>query len=279
MADTHYKYRPTIWWAKGRAWGAARCGEVGAAFLNFFIAFPWFVWDEVLRPALRQRRLYGVLRDETRRLFCLQGIAPLQTRRSVIFVLLAWLVLILASQAAVYGLHASVEGIAAKLIAFTLVPGFTAFYVVLGSGARWYVAMNRALARGEHELWRQWGTSPWLLQGGPQIATAALASFSLTLLNLVVLLFAEPVLSGIQHALLPRLPPLDLARHLTPLLFLLAIAKAVAVATGLTAWFAFRVAAAREPDRDLAMVVVRTTQPFFLAWLIAEAASWWLLLL
>ena len=181
MADTHYKYRPTIWWAKGRAWGAARCGEVGAAFLNFFIAFPWFVWDEVLRPALRQRRLYGVLRDETRRLFCLQGIAPLQTRRSVIFVLLAWLVLILASQAAVYGLHASVEGIAAKLIAFTL--------------------------------------------------------------------------------------------------FLLAIAKAVAVATGLTAWFAFRVAAAREPDRDLAMVVVRTTQPFFLTWLIAEAASWWLLLL
>lgn len=276
MADTRSTYRPATWCAAATSRAAARCGETGAGLLNLLIAFPRFIWNEILRPAWRERRLHGVLADETRRLFSQQCVTPLLSRRSVVLVLVAWLSLILASQAAEYGLHASVEGVAARLVAFTLVPGITAFYVVLGSGARWYVDMNRATARGEHALWRQWGTTPWLIQGASQIAATALTAFSLTLLNLIVLLFAEPVLGGIQQSLLPHLPPLDLAHHLTPGLFLLAIAKAVLVAGGLVAWFAFRVAAAPEPERDITLVVTRTTLPFAWAWLLAEAASWWL---
>lgn len=279
MAVSRYAYRLSARGSRAKALAAGRCGEIGAWVLNLCVAFPHFVWSEVLRPALHEARLRRVLRDETHRLFFLQGIAPLQAHRSVVFALIALLLLVVGSQAAVYGLHASVEGIAAKIVVFTLVPGFTAFYVVLGIGARWYVAMNRALGRGEDKLWRQWGAPPGLMLCGPQIAASALAAFNLSLLNLITLLFAEPMLSGIQHSLLPHLPPLDLTRHLTPGLFLLALLKAVTVATGVTAWFAFRVAAAQKPDRDLAMIVVRTTQPFVVAWLLAEAVSWWLALL
>ncbi|MFA7267753.1 MAG: hypothetical protein WC073_00280 [Sterolibacterium sp.] len=253
-----------------------RCGELGAWFLDIFLAFPRFVWREMLRPALCQRRLQRALADETRRLFYLQGVAPLQTHRSVMVACVTLFALVLGSQAAVYGLHASVEGIAAKLVVFTLVPGFTAFYVVLGTKVRWYVAMNRAMLRGEQRLWQQWETSLWLMQGVPQIAAAALSSLNLALLNLIALLFAEPLMGTVQHVLLPNVPPLNFSHYLTPGLFLLALAKAMVISSGVTAWFAFCVASAEKPDRDLGRIVGRTTLPFLFAWLVAEAISWWL---
>ena len=247
-----------------------RCGEIGAWFLNIFLAFPCFVWQEMLRPALLDKRLSRALVDETRRLFYLQGVAPLFSYRSVMMACATLFALVLGSQLAVYGLHASVEGIAARLVVFTLVPGFAAFYVVLGTKAGWYVAMNRAVLSGEPNLWQQWGTSLWVMQGVPQIAAAALSALLLALLNLVTLLFAEPLLGGLQHVLLPDVPALNLTHYLTPGLFLLALAKAMVISSGVTAWFAFSIATTEKPDRDLDRIVGRTTLPFLFAWLAAE---------
>lgn len=251
-----------------------RCGELGAWCLDVFIAFPRFAWREIFRPAWCEHRHRRVLADETLRLFYLQGVAPLMTRRSAFIMLVSLLAIVVAGNAAIYGAHATVEGFAAKLVVLTLVPGFAAFNVVLGSQARWYSTLERARARGEASTWAQWGASLWLMQGAPQIAAAALAGALLSVVNLVTLLCAEPLLSAIQRFAMPHALPLDLSLEVTPWLFLLAIAKAMTLCAGLTAWYAFSAAKAGRPVFDT--LVVRATQPFVFAWMAVEAMSWWL---
>jgi hypothetical protein len=254
----------------------ARAGRFGAVFLDMFLAFPRFTWTEILQPAACQRDLYRVLMDETRRLFLLQGILPLLGRRNMVMAVIVLLAFVLGNQAALFGLQASVEGIAATLATFTLVPLMTSLHVVFGGLARWYVTAERALLRGEDRVWQHWGTSMWLLEGGPQIASAVLSSLSLALMSLITLIFLDPLLGNIQLFLLPQAPPLNLSMHVTPALLVLALVKAMTISFVVGAWFVFRVATATQLERDADSIVGRTTQPFIFIWLLAEIGFWWL---
>lgn len=252
-------------------------GRFGAGFLDAFVAFPRFIWLEIISPLIFRQSLRGVLTDETRRLFYMQGIQPLMAPGNLAMALIVLLAFVLGSQVLVFGLNASVEGMAAKLVAFTLVPLIMALHIVLGGLARWYVAVERAVARGEDRLWKQWGTSLWLMQGGPQIVSAALSSLTLALLSLIILLFLDPLLIGLQQFLLPQVPPLNLSLHITPQLLALSLIKATTICVGVGSWYVFSAASAAKRLPDFNGIVGRTIRPFVGFWLLIELGFWWLL--